>query len=65
MPVMVMDSLETNTRPLIISINKTSDILSHFDPISYEKAASLINMMNLFLTPNTFRKGIFVNNFNF
>lgn len=54
-------------------MSKDSDVLSHaicfpvrtksdirriFDPISYSKGASLINMMRGFLGENTFRKGL-------
>lgn len=52
-----VDALE-NTHPIEVPINHPDEIYSIFDAISYEKGASVINMLNAYLTPEVFQKGI-------
>jgi aminopeptidase N len=63
---MISDSLETS-HPVSVEVNDPSEINAIFDTISYDKGASIIRMMNAFLSENTFRKGVsvrFVNSIN-
>ncbi|CAF0711353.1 unnamed protein product [Brachionus calyciflorus] len=53
----VQDSLESS-HPISVPVKDPSQINSLFDAISYSKGASIIRMMNAFLTENTFKKGV-------
>jgi aminopeptidase 2 len=52
-----LDALRSS-HPIQVDVNKPSDILQIFDAISYLKGASLIRMLNSFLGPETFAKGV-------
>jgi aminopeptidase N len=56
---MVKDSYETS-HPISVTVNDPKEIGSLFDAISYDKGASIIRMMNAFLTEKTFKKGVSV-----
>ena len=56
---MSLDSLE-GSHPIRFNVNDPKEINSLFDSISYEKGASIVRMMNAFLTTDTFKKGIMV-----
>ena len=56
---MVKDSLESS-HPVSVEVNSPYDVEAIFDSISYDKGASIIRMMNAFLTEPTFRKGVSV-----
>ena len=53
------DSLESS-HPISVEVNNPKDIIKLFDSISYSKGASIIRMMNAFLTENTFKQGVTV-----
>lgn len=55
--VLVADSL-LSTHPIIAEVNNPDEISQMFDIISYRKGASIIRMMQHFLTEDTFRKGL-------
>ncbi|XP_069952147.1 aminopeptidase N [Cherax quadricarinatus] len=55
--VLEMDSLESS-HPISIPVGRPEEINQIFDGISYSKGASVIRMMNYFLTETTFRKGV-------
>ncbi|CAF0920546.1 unnamed protein product [Brachionus calyciflorus] len=55
--VMELDSLESS-HSVKFEVNDPSEIDSLFDEISYDKGASIIRMMNAFLTEDTFKKGV-------
>ncbi|XP_069952146.1 aminopeptidase N [Cherax quadricarinatus] len=55
--VLEMDSLESS-HPISIPVGSPDEIDQIFDSISYSKGASVIRMMNHFLTETTFRKGV-------
>lgn len=59
MPTLMADSL-FSTRPIKASLENYKEINSLFDSISYTKGASIIRMMNAFLTERTFKKGVSV-----
>ncbi|KAK7027940.1 hypothetical protein SK128_026275 [Halocaridina rubra] len=52
-----LDSLESS-HPISIPVNHPDEISQIFDRISYGKGASIIRMMNHFLTERSFRKGL-------
>lgn len=52
-----MDSLQTSHR-ISAEVDDTDEIQDIFDQISYSKAATIIRMMDDFLTTNVFKKGI-------
>ncbi|XP_071548249.1 aminopeptidase N-like isoform X2 [Panulirus ornatus] len=52
-----LDSLESS-HPISIPVGHPDEISQIFDRISYAKGASIIRMMNHFLTEATFRKGL-------
>lgn len=56
---MKLDSLESS-HPVSLPVEDPSTVNSLFDAISYEKGASIIRMMNSFLSENTFKKGVTV-----
>ncbi|CAH1789477.1 unnamed protein product [Owenia fusiformis] len=51
------DGLATS-HPIYVPVNHPDEINSIFDRISYGKGASVIRMMNRFLTEGTFRQGL-------
>ncbi|KAF2343745.1 Peptidase M1 membrane alanine aminopeptidase N-terminal, partial [Trinorchestia longiramus] len=55
--VFAMDCLESS-HPVSIAAEYPNDIFQLFDDISYSKGASIIRMMNHFLTEGTFRSGL-------
>ncbi len=57
--VMVKDSLESS-HPISVNVNSPKDVGAIFDAISYDKGASIVRMMNAFLTEPTFRRGVSV-----
>jgi aminopeptidase N len=56
-PFMEADSLPTS-RPISIQSTNPSDIFQLFDSITYDKGATLIRMMSMFLSDTVFQKGI-------
>lgn len=57
--VLIKDSLESS-HPINTVVNNPSEIGGLFDKISYDKGASIIRMMNAFLSEQTFVKGVSV-----
>ncbi|XP_027211488.2 aminopeptidase N [Penaeus vannamei] len=55
--VFALDSLESS-HEISIPVGHPDEIRQIFDSISYDKGASIIRMMNHFLSENTFRKGV-------
>ncbi len=56
-PVMRLDALESS-HPISIPVKHPDEISEIFDRISYGKGASIIRMMDAFLTTETFRRGL-------
>ncbi|CAF3355817.1 unnamed protein product [Rotaria socialis] len=56
-PFMDADSLPTS-RPISIQSTNPADIFQLFDSITYDKGATLIRMMSMFLGAQVFQKGI-------
>ncbi|CAF4278032.1 unnamed protein product, partial [Rotaria sp. Silwood2] len=56
-PFMDADSLPTS-RPISIESTNPADIFQLFDSITYDKGATLIRMMSMFLGADVFQKGI-------
>ncbi len=56
-PFMDADSLPTS-RPISIQSTNPADIFQLFDSITYDKGATLIRMMSMFLGEKIFQKGI-------
>ncbi len=52
-----LDALE-HTHPIEVPIKHPDEIRSIFDTISYSKGASVIHMLNAYLGPEDFRKGL-------
>jgi aminopeptidase N len=61
--VMAKDSFESS-HPVSQIVNYADELGAIFDEISYDKGASIIRMMNAFLTEPTFRKGVTVRDLN-
>ncbi|TRY69463.1 hypothetical protein TCAL_04682 [Tigriopus californicus] len=55
--VMRVDAL-TSSHPVSVKVSNPDEIAQIFDRISYGKGATIIRMMDHFLTENTFRKGV-------
>ncbi|XP_022181225.1 aminopeptidase N-like isoform X1 [Myzus persicae] len=55
--VFLMDSLKS-THPISARVSRPEEINELFDRISYDKGASVIRMMDHFLTRQVFRKGL-------
>ncbi|XP_050422404.1 aminopeptidase N isoform X2 [Adelges cooleyi] len=55
--VFLMDSLKS-THPISARVSRPEEINELFDRISYDKAASVIRMMDHFLTRQVFRRGL-------
>ena len=51
------DSLKS-THPIRVHVNTPGEISSIFDAISYEKGGSVLNMLEDYVTPEVFRKGL-------
>ena len=56
---LTLDSLESS-HPIREDVNNPDEINEIFDTITYGKGASIIRMMNAFLSENTFRSGVSV-----
>ena len=56
-PALGYDAL-TSSHPISIPVNHPNEISEIFDRISYGKGASIIRMMDKFLTTETFRQGL-------
>ncbi|HSG06309.1 MAG TPA: M1 family metallopeptidase, partial [Nitrospiria bacterium] len=52
-----LDSLK-QTRPIHAPVRRSSEIEEMFDALTYEKGAACLRMMEQFLGPDSFRKGI-------
>nr|XP_045613537.1 aminopeptidase N-like [Procambarus clarkii] len=52
-----LDSLQSS-HPISVPVNHPDEISQIFDAISYKKGASIIRMMQHFLSERTFRKGV-------
>jgi aminopeptidase N len=52
-----LDSLKS-THPIHLTVNTPSEIESVFDPISYEKGASILRMVESYVGEDAFRKGV-------
>ena len=55
--VLKIDALETS-HPISIPVGHPDEINEIFDRIPYAKGASIIRMMDHFLTEKTFKKGL-------
>ncbi|CAG0894462.1 unnamed protein product [Darwinula stevensoni] len=55
--VLYLDSLQ-NSHPISVDVYNPDQIMELFDRISYAKGASIIRMMNHFLTEEVFRNGV-------
>ncbi|MCL4131802.1 UNVERIFIED_CONTAM: hypothetical protein GTU68_054331 [Idotea baltica] len=55
--VFATDSLESS-HPINVEVDDPAEIWELFDTISYSKGASIIRMMNYYLTEATFRQGL-------
>lgn len=49
---------DISSHPISFPVSKPSDIRRIFDPISYSKGASVIRMMQHFLSEEAFKSGI-------
>jgi puromycin-sensitive aminopeptidase len=47
-----------NTRPIWSPVKSPADAVEQFDVITYEKGGAVLRMLENYLTPETFRKGI-------
>ncbi|XP_010225771.1 PREDICTED: glutamyl aminopeptidase [Tinamus guttatus] len=56
LPVMKDDSL-LSSHPIVVDVSSPAEITSVFDGISYSKGASILRMLQDWLTPDLFRKG--------
>jgi len=56
-PAFRLDSLE-NTHPIEVTINHPDEIRTIFDGISYDKGASVLNMLHAYIGANNFRDGL-------
>ncbi len=56
-PAYNLDAYESS-HPINVEVGHPDEINELFDDISYQKGASLIRMMSVFLTESTFNKGI-------
>jgi len=52
-----LDALST-THPVYIEVHTPEEATANFDLITYEKGASVVRMMERYLGPTTFRKGV-------
>ncbi|KYO24411.1 glutamyl aminopeptidase [Alligator mississippiensis] len=56
LPVMKEDSL-TTSHPIVVNVSSPAEITSVFDGISYSKGASILRMLQDWITPENFQKG--------
>ncbi|XP_065546290.1 glutamyl aminopeptidase [Lathamus discolor] len=56
LPVMMDDSLQSS-HPIVVDVSSTAEITSVFDGISYSKGASILRMLQDWMTPDVFQKG--------
>ncbi|NXX16101.1 AMPE aminopeptidase, partial [Podargus strigoides] len=56
LPVMKDDSL-LSSHPIVVDVSSPAEITSVFDGISYSKGASILRMIQDWITPNLFQKG--------
>ncbi|NXT55172.1 AMPE aminopeptidase, partial [Pluvianellus socialis] len=56
LPVMKDDSL-LSSHPIVVNVSSPAEITSVFDGISYSKGASILRMIQDWLTPEIFQKG--------
>ncbi|NWY00844.1 AMPE aminopeptidase, partial [Nothoprocta ornata] len=56
LPVMKDDSL-LSSHPIVVDVSSPAEITSVFDGISYSKGASILRMLQDWLTPDLFQKG--------
>jgi aminopeptidase N len=56
-PALKLDSL-LNTHPIEVSINHPDEIRTIFDAISYEKGASVLQMLHTYIGADNFRDGL-------
>jgi aminopeptidase N len=54
---LVLDSLR-NTHPIRAKAETPEEINEMFDPISYEKGAAVLRMLETYVTPDVFRRGV-------
>jgi puromycin-sensitive aminopeptidase len=47
-----------NTHPIYVDVNTPDEATENFDAITYEKGASVVRMLERWLGPRTFRKGV-------
>ncbi|NXN79471.1 AMPE aminopeptidase, partial [Bombycilla garrulus] len=56
LPVLKDDSL-LSSHPIVVDVSSTAEITSVFDGISYSKGASILRMVQDWITPELFQKG--------
>nr|XP_006119337.1 glutamyl aminopeptidase-like [Pelodiscus sinensis] len=56
LPVLKEDSLQSS-HPIVVSVSSPAEITSVFDGISYSKGASILRMLQDWITPTNFQKG--------
>ncbi|NXY70497.1 AMPE aminopeptidase, partial [Glareola pratincola] len=56
LPVMKDDSL-LSSHPIVVNVSSPAEITSVFDGISYSKGASILRMLQDWITPDLFQKG--------
>lgn len=66
LPVQEDDSL-MSSHPVVVTVSTPAEITSVFDGISYSKGASILRMLQDWITPKKFQKGcqIYLENFKF
>lgn len=66
LPVQEDDSL-MSSHPVVVTVSTPAEITSVFDGISYSKGASILRMLQDWITPEKFQKGcqIYLENFKF
>ncbi|KAM4834249.1 glutamyl aminopeptidase [Thomomys bottae] len=66
LPVQEEDSL-MSSHPIVVTVKTPAEITSVFDGISYSKGASILRMLEDWMTPEKFQKGcqIYLKNFEF
>jgi len=56
-PAFALDALE-NTHPIYVPVANASEATENFDVITYEKGASVVRMLESWLGPAVFRRGV-------
>ncbi|NXP02497.1 AMPE aminopeptidase, partial [Thinocorus orbignyianus] len=66
LPVMEDDSL-LSSHPIVVDVSSPAEITSVFDGISYSKGASILRMLQDWITPDLFQKGcqVYLNKYHF